>query len=209
MYKVNKIFEDLDSVKGTIFLSGGYGSGKTTYAINRLLDECMRSTDFECVYYKENNIHVLKQDIIHWIEKRGLQGFTYSKYPNGDNEIKYFGKIVFSTVGNTCRPNCILVEDVNQISFEAFAMLNTRLRQGINLSFATYNNCDTPKSHWINDIGSFVIKYGLNDFLNVVINHKSMFLDNEFLPLDYYNKLIIKAGGDRQILKSYILDISL
>lgn len=234
----DKFIEIWDNDAQILLLEGSYGSSKTTYAITRLLVHAMEDKMFKCFYGRQEKemARQLHSNIIREIERNHWEHrFEYSKKPNGSKSIfcvdnancfELFGCDDEDTLKGIDNPTHILVDEVNQIDFNSFGMLITRLRaSGANLQFVgCFNPCDVLPSHWIvkylyaggktasgqisiSKDGNFTeeetaILDALED-LNV-ISHHSVYLDNHFQnPDSYYFKLVIKAGGDKERVKDY------
>ncbi len=215
---INDVFIPLWNVTtGVLFLAGGYGSSKTTYAITRLLVKCMENKYFRCFYGRQKMTEVrvsLHSNIITEIKRNGWQHlFTYAEGPtssmnivckaNGNSFIA-FGCDDVDSLKGIDNPSDILVDEVNQIEFKAFGMLLTRLRRkGCDLQFmACFNNCDVFENHWLK-------KYFYNEeeitdekirtavAKKKVTKHHSCYKDNHFIDQEeYLAGMILQAGGD-------------
>jgi len=231
---VNDAFLPLWNFNGRmLFLDGAYGSSKTTYAITRLLVKCMSQKKFNCfygrqVYARASEFH---KNIIGEIKRNGWEiYFDYSIKPNGTKQIFYKGTgekclgygNIFTMFGCDDEesikgwhdPTDIIVDEVNQISFETFGMLYTRLRTpGVRTQFwGMFNNCDVRDGHWIKDYiygsedGSTEKERVMITALrkSKILTHHSIYTDNLFQnPAAYYQQLVIKAGGDEQLIDAY------
>jgi hypothetical protein len=238
---INDVFIDIwNNDAQILLLEGSYGSSKTTYAITRLLVHCMEDKFFKCFYGRQEKemARQLHSNIVREIERNHWEHlFEYSKKPNGSKNIfcnlngncfELFGCDDEDTLKGIDNPTHILVDEVNQIDFNAFGMLITRLRtSGAKLQFiGCFNPCDVLPSHWI-------VKYmyaggkTASGFVNIeknaalsdeeaaildaledlnVLSHHSTYLDNYFQnPDSYYKKLVIKAGGDPERVKDYAM----
>lgn len=234
----DKFLELWNKTTGLMFLYGGYGSSKTTYAITRLLVKCMENKYFRCFYGRQKKTEVvnLHSNIITEIKRNGWENlFKYSEMPTGSKEIFYVGRGGSSSnfgYGNKfvsfgCddveslkgidNPTDILVDEVNQIKWEAFGMLWTRLRTpGCELQMILcFNNCDVLGGHWLK-------KYIFSSELDItnessdtvqllkslkktnIVKHHSVYTDNLFQnPIRYYHQLVLKAGADPTKVKAY------
>jgi len=228
---VNDIFLDIwDTKSQLLFLEGSYGSSKTTYAITRKLIKCIESPKkkFKCFYGRQEKTMAtqLHSNIIREIERNKWESrFEYSVKPNGTKKIfclengnmfELFGCDDPDTLKGIDNPTDILVDEVNQISFEAFGMLLSRLRtSGSDLQFiGCFNPCDVYPDHWLSkfiygkgngetDAEKMVLE-AMEDL--EMVSHHSTYLDNYFQNPDaYLNKLKIQAKGDEERVKDYAL----
>jgi hypothetical protein len=224
---VNDPFMPLWNVtSGLLFLDGGYGSSKTTYAITRLLVKAMENKKFKCYYgrQKKTEARELHDNIITEIERNGWESkFKYSKAPNGTPDIlciengnlfKIFGCDDDESLKGIDNPTDILIDEINQIEFSSFGMLWTRLRTpGCELQLiGCFNNCDVFPDHWLrkfiygDDKGDREEEIILLEALakSNIIRHHSTYLDNKFQnPDNYYQKLVVKAGGNQEKIDAY------
>ncbi len=220
-----------DIVEGLTFLSGAYGSSKTTYVVTRLIVKCMKSKYFNCFYGRQiySNAEQLRQNIIFEIKRNGWEDlFEFSEKPTGQKTITYigngnkkcpgygnkfqmFGCDKTESIKGWNQPTDILVDEVNQIDFETFGMLITRLRiPGIKTQFyGMFNNCDVSEEHWLykyiyhSEEGSTEEDMAMVAALKgLLINrHHSIYTDNDFQnPYEYYHKLVMRAGGNKAVL---------
>lgn len=224
---VNDTFIPLwNKTSGLMFLDGGYGSSKTTYAITRQIMKCRENKRHKCYYgrQKKTEARELHDNIIREIERNGWETeFEYSTKPNGTTDIvhkktgnlfKLFGCDDVDSLKGIDNPTDILVDEINQISFESFGMLWTRLRTpGCELQLiGCFNNCDVFPDHWLvkyiygnessaDEQEMFLIEALRN---SNIVRHHSDYLDNFFQnPYNYLQKLIIKANGDRDKVFAY------
>lgn len=207
---------------GIIFAYGGWGSGKTSSVLTKFLIKALTTQGYR-TYYGRNEktlTRELKDNIIEEIERNGWQDyFEYSKEPTGTLIIscKPTGSVF---IGFGCdkedgskgwnNPHAIIVDEINQIDFETFGMLLTRLRTpGRPLLFVgMFNNPDVFPDHWLPKYifaeevkgdemtdADRVVMASLAD--SKIIKHHSTYLDNQFMNPDmYYPKIVIKAKGD-------------
>lgn len=224
---VNDAFIQLWNVnQGLLFLDGGYGSSKTTYAITRLLVKALQNKQFKCFYgrQKKTEARELHDNIIREIERNGWDTrFKYSMTPTGTTEIlckengnifKMFGCDDVDSLKGIDNPTDIFIDEINQISFEAFSMIATRLRTpGVPLQLiGCFNNCDVFPDHWL-------VKYIYGSEIPTtkaeeitlealrrlgITKHHSTYLDNYFINQhNYLESLKMKAKGDEEVIKQY------
>ena len=200
-----------------IFFYGTYGSSKTHDRILEHLLLSMTEKYFKC-YFGRDVFDLAKSEfhssIISVIKREGWTDlFDYSEKANGTKEI------VCKLTGNKFKPfGCddeesigkgwddathVMVDEVNQITFKQFGMLQSRARkQGVPKAFTgMFNNCDVLPDHWI-CTNLFNKEVDLEDDSGKVIErnlitHFSTFRDNYFIDHDEYeNQLIEQAGLD-------------
>jgi hypothetical protein len=199
-----------------LILYGTYGSSKTVDRIQEHILTCLTDKYFKCFYGREV-FDLAKREfhssIVSAIENMGLAHlFEYSKKPNGTKEIYCIAN------GNKFKPfGCddedsfkgwddathIMVDEMNQISFKSFGMLQSRLRKkGARKCFTgMFNNCDVYEDHWIrttllNPEAEMRDDKG-NAIQRNIIEHFSLYTDNYFIDQeDYRNSLIEQAGND-------------
>lgn len=226
---INDAFLDLvHKTQGLLFLAGGYGSSKTTYAITRLLLKCVENKYFKCFYGRQHKTTAreLHDNICREIERNGWKkdiDFDYSMKPNGTTDIvhiptgnmfRLFGCDDDESLKGIDNPTDIFVDEINQLSFESFGMLVSRLRTpGCELQLTCcFNNCDVYEDHWIykyiyigeepRDAKEKLIVDTLKK-MNL-IKHHSKYTDNKFVnPEQYLQTLILKAAADPDKIKAY------
>lgn len=225
---VNDAFIDLwDKEDGILFLYGGYGSSKTTYIITKYLMLCRFSPYFKCYYGRQVKTiaRELHDSIIIEIERNGWQnefhysttqtGFTQIVHKKTKNRFQLFGCNDDESLKGIAEPTHILIDEVNQISFESFGMLITRLRgMGKKTQIAgCFNNSDVFEEDWLKKyfFGGDSSKISREDLVMLkvlqdmnCVKHHSIYTDNKFQnPHQYVQKLIIKAKANMEIVNIY------
>lgn len=201
-----------------LILYGTYGSSKTHDRILEHLLLSMTEKYFKCFYGRavfdlaKSEFH---SSIVSAIKREGWEDlFEFSDKPNGTKEIackatgnkfKPFGCDDEDSIGKGWDDAThVMVDELNQISFKQFGMLQSRARkQGCPKAFTgMFNNCDVLDDHWI--VTDLLNKEALltDDKGNVIerniIEHLSWFTDNYFIDQDdYRNQLIEQAGHDK------------
>lgn len=217
-----------------VFLAGGYGSSKTTYVITRLLEKCLNNEYFKCFYGRQKKVEArqLHSNIIREIKRNYWEEFfTFSEAPNGSpqilcnhngNKFELFGCDDTASLKGWDNPTDILIDEINQISFESFGMMFTRLRTGgadLQL-YGCFNNCDVYSDHWLR-------KYFYPESITAkpknlendpetkskvfeelkkvkIIRHHSKYTDNFFINQEsYYGQLAVQSGDDDERLRAY------
>ena len=220
--------------QGFLFLDGSYGSGKTTFAITHLLIICLTSKEnqFNCFYGRQEKTMAeqLHKNIIEEIKRNNWeQHFKYSEENNGSKNIlclknggkfQLFGCDNDQTIKGWNNPTHILVDEVNQISFKSFGMLQSRLRRpGVKTLFiGCFNACDvTPLDS--DDEGSWLWRYFFKEegsgskedrikrkaFKSIGVKvHHSDYLDNYCQNnYKYWLNLLIQAGFDMELANRF------
>lgn len=227
--------------KGILLLDGSYGSGKTTWAITHLLRLCLDSKKgFNCFYGRKiKDVAVqLHKNIIEEIKRNNWEHlFEFSEADNGSKNIhckangdnkdgtngglfQIFGCDELGKVKGWNNATHILVDEVNEIDFKHFGMLQSRLRRpGMDTLFiGCFNACDVLPID-SDDNGCWLWKYFFSpeDLTNEqdikkrkifksagLTTHHSDFLDNYCQNnYDYWHKLIIQAGLDYNIANRF------
>jgi hypothetical protein len=199
-----------------LFPFGTYGSGKTVDRVQELILTCVCEPYFKC-YYGMKTFDRAKSElhsvIVRMIETMGLKHlFDYSTKPNGTkviqciangNLFKPFGCDDEESFKGWDEPTHVLLDEVNQIEFKHYGMLQSRLRRkGCAKAFiGCFNNCDVDDQHWIvtelRSEGATLTDMGGKTIDRNIIWHFSTFRDNHFIDQDdYYNQLIEQAGND-------------
>lgn len=218
---------------GFLFLDGSYGSGKTTFAITHLLLICLCSKKgkFRCFYGRQDKemASQLHSNIVTEIERNHWEEyFTYSKKDNGsknihcklnDGKFQLFGCNDDATIKGWDNPSHILVDEINQISFQSFGMLQSRLRRpGVEtLLIGCFNACDVipvdsdEDGSWIwryifkEDKGSVEDEIKKKIFKSVgITKHHSDYLDNYCQNnFSYWYKLVMQAKFDMNLANRF------
>ena len=214
-------------VQGFLFLDGSFGSGKTTWAITHLLRICIDSAPgkFNCFYGRQQKEMAtqLHKNIIEEIKRNHWEHlFRYSEADNGSKNIhclkngciwQLFGCDDDNTIKGWNNPTHILVDEVDQISFQSFGMLQSRLRRpGVNTLFiGCFNACNVIAVD-ADDTGSWLWRYIFKEdsegseeekvnrkvFKSIgLAKHHSDYLDNRFQNHHaYFLRLYMQAGLD-------------
>jgi hypothetical protein len=212
---------------GLLVMYGGYGSSKTTYAVTRALVKCMENKYYRCYYGRQKikEANELHSNIITEIKRNGWEDkFKYSEEPTGvkkiicranGNSFILFGCDDVASLKGWDNPTDIIIDEVNQISFEAFGMMLTRLRNPSNETQLTmmFNNCDVLPDHWLvkyifgTDQSDSPEEKIILESLKVlnIIRHHSIYLDNHFQNhAKYKASLSLQAGGDAEKVEAYL-----
>ena len=222
---------------GLLLLDGSYGSGKTTYAITRMLVLCMETKFFNGFYGMQEleRASQLHRNFIEEIERNGWESeFTYSKTDKGTKTITHnktghilqrFGCDSEETIKGWNNPTHVLVDEINHISLDSFSMIMRGLRRpGVKTLFIGCFNAIDVKAIDSDENGSWLWRYfykegGLGDkdaeFLRKtfkslgVIKHHTDYLDNYCQNHHaYWNKLVMRAMKDSSRSKLGLLELA-
>jgi len=219
--------------RGLLFLDGSYGSGKTTFAITFLLITCLNAEKgkFNCFYGRQEKemARQLHKNIITEIKRNHWEHlFDYSEADNGSKNIhckkndglfQQFGCDDIKTIKGWDNPTHILVDEVNQIEFETFGMLQSRLRRpGVETLFiGCFNACDVIPVDLDTD-GSWLWRYFFKTekgtasdeakrkvFKSMgVTTHHSDYLDNYCMNnFQYWYQLLVQAKFDINVANRF------
>ncbi len=213
IYPVNDVFYPvINDDSKILLLYGGYGSGKSVFEVDKLIDECLAGGYFRCFYGRKVmdtvRISVLLT-LTDRIEERGLQHrFTYSKAENSSMIIRCDNGGTFNPFGADNADKLksvkdlshILCEELDQFTLKDFGVLISRLRTPkVKSKFiGLFNTTTVKKDHWIKQVffsentpAEFseysVTKLFCNYTDNFFINHK-----------EYEQTLWIAAGFNKQ-----------
>lgn len=149
-----------------LFLYGGYGSGKSVFEVDKLLDECMNNGYFRCFYGRKvfDTVRIsVFLTLTDRIEERGLQDhFQYSKAENSSMIIRCaetggtfnpFGADNADKLKSVKDPSHIFCEELDQFSLKDFGVLMSRLRTPkVKSKFiGAFNTTTVKKDHWIKE----------------------------------------------------------
>jgi phage terminase large subunit len=226
------LFEQQTMKSRLISLDGGYGSGKTTSVITQQLIKSQENEYHRCYYGRqvfEDAKKKFHSSIVSEIKRNKWQDkFDFSEQPNGSktitckangNRFEPFGCDNKDFLKGLDNPTDIIVDEVNQISFESFGMLFSRTRgSGYKKQMLVmFNNCDVYEDHWVRMIlypettGREIKAKDKKEEKLIrafsrlkTIRHHSTYLDNQFQnPKEYYEQLVVQAGGDEDKIEAY------
>lgn len=229
-YPVNDVFIPVWERAATnkrelIIYWGTYGSAKTHDRIAEHLLLSMTEKYFKCFFGRavfdlaKTEFH---SSFISVIKREGWADlFDYSEKPNGTKQISCkltgnkfipFGCDDEESIGKGWDDAThVFVDELNQISFKQFGMLQSRTRkQGVKKAFTgCFNNCDVFDGHWIktnllNKETDLTDDKGVRIERNIIENF-SLYTDNYFIDHeDYKQQLIEQAGGDLERQNAYL-----
>ena len=167
IYPVNDVFFPIINDDSKILiLYGGYGSGKSVFEVDKLIDECLAGGYFRCFYGRKVmdtvriSVFLTLTDRI--IERRLEHRFQYSKAENSSMVIKCDNGGTFNPFGadnsdklkSVKDPSHILCEEMDQFTLKDFGVLISRLRTPkIKSKFiGLFNTTTVKKDHWIKTV---------------------------------------------------------
>lgn len=208
---VNDVYLPTWDVQTRIMLFyGSYGSGKSVYVVDRLIEKCRTAKYFRCFYGRKVLDKVREsvfQTIVDEIEAQHLQHeFNYSKQPNGSMTITHritghqfipFGGSDPDSMKSVKDPTDIVMEELDQWAFTDFSLLLTRLRteKAVTQLWGMFNTDRVYQAHWIR-AKILEPKHG-SDYTDMLFALKTTFRDNYFVNREDYDRTLrISAGGD-------------
>lgn len=203
---VNDIFFDLwDDDSKVLLLYGGYGSGKSVFIVDKLVDECMNAGYFRC-FYGRKVLDAVRESvfrtIIDRIEERKLEdNFIFSKADNSsmvirarynNNYFHPFGADNMEKLKSVKDPSHILCEEMDQFSLDDFGILFSRLRteKAKTQLIGAFNTTRVKEGHWIKEtfFSDQASKYNTRkQFCN--------YTDNFFIDQKEYEQTLWVAAG--------------
>lgn len=168
MYPVNDIFFSvINDDSKILLLYGGYGSGKSVFVVDKLIDECLAGGYFRCFYGRKvfDTVRVsVFLTITDRIEERGLQSeFQFSKAENSSMIIRCpktggtftpFGADNPDKLKSVKDPSHIVCEEFDQFKLLDFGVLMSRLRTSKVKTkfFGLFNTTTVKPDHWIKEV---------------------------------------------------------
>lgn len=210
---VNDIFFDLweDRTK-ILLLFGGYGSGKSVFIVDKLLNECLKASYFRCFYgrkvYDTVRVSVFAT-LCDRIEELHLSHlFSYSRADNSSmvircrengNTFNPFGADNADKLKSVKDPSHIFCEEFDQFTEKDFGVLVSRLRtEKVATQFiGAFNTTTVTDTHWIKqtffaDESSLKYKqYSKYSIKKVFCNYT----DNHFINKEEYEQTLWIAAA--------------
>ena len=211
---VNDVFYPvLNDESKILLLYGGYGSGKSIFVVDKLLDEAMSGGYFRCLYGRKvyDTIRIsIFPTFTDRIEERGLKNqFKYSKADNSSMIITCiktgatftpFGADNIDKIKSVKDPSHIICEEMDQFSLVDFGVLVSRLRTPKVKSklIGMFNTTMVKKDHWIKKV--FFGKDTPEEFSEISITKIFCnYTDNYFLNIKEYEQTMwIGAAFNKQ-----------
>lgn len=213
IYPVNDVFYPVINDESKILiLYGGYGSGKSVFEVDKLIDECLAGGYFRCFYGRKvmDTVRIsVFLTLTDRITERGLEHrFQYSKAENSSMVIKCYNGGTFNPFGadnsdklkSVKDPSHILCEEMDQFSLKDFGVLISRLRTPkIKSKFiGLFNTTTVKKDHWIKTVffsDNTPAEFSEYSVTKLFCNYTDNFFLNK---KEYEQTLWIAAGFNKQ-----------
>lgn len=191
---------------GILLLYGSFGSGKSVFLVDELLNKCIENKYFRCYFGRKvldsvrGTIFQTIVDRIKELHKEHL--FSFSEAPNGSMEIRHkesgnkflpFGGNDADSLKSIKDPTHFLLDEFDQFDFDDFKIYYSRLRteKAVTQLYAAMNTDKVYKSHWVRK----VLFDG--EMADEVTKVKVNYTDNHFLDqAAYEKKLRLIAAGN-------------
>ncbi len=210
---VNDVFFPLWNNQNKInLLYGSYGSGKSVFIIDKLIDKALNDNFFRCYFGRKvledvrGSVHKTITDQLE--ERKVHNSFDFSIKPNGsmnvickenNNEFIPFGANDSTSLKSIKDPTHFFLEEMDQFTFKDFGFIYSRLRtqKAFTQLYGAFNTERVFQSHWIRKI-LFDGEYK-DQAVKLLCNYTdNYFIDQE----DYLGKLRLIAGGNQAILNA-------
>lgn len=193
-------------------LYGSYGSGKSVFFAEDLIDKCQNDPYFRC-YFGRKVLDTVRgtvfQTLIDTIrDLKREKFFDFSDKPNGSMVIRCkengnafipFGSNDSEGLKSIKDPTHFFCEELDQFSFEDFGFLFSRLRteKAQTQFYGAFNTEKVYKSHWIRKV------FFDGEYAGMARNVKVNYYDNHFIDReDYEKKLRLIANGNAAVFNS-------
>lgn len=217
---VNDVFFPLWSdISKILLLYGGFGSGKSVFIVDLLIDRCLNDKYFRCFFGRKTFESVRSsvfQTIIDRIKERGLHPhFSFSEADNSTMIIKCrdnghyfhpFGSDNPDKLKSIKDPSHIFAEELDQFSRYDVGVLLSRLRteKAKTQFIGAFNTTKVKEGHWLKE--TF---FGENDSMSKFSEYTITklfcnYTDNYFInQKEYEQTLWISAGFNEQKFREY------
>lgn len=196
-----------------VLLYGSYGSGKSKFVAQDLIEKCRKDEYFKCFYLRKIFEEVRKSffdDLCTEIEERGLQDeFSYSRRDNSSMIITHRNGNKFVPAGASDSKNLksikdashIVCEEFDQFSNKDFGFLFSRLRteKAQTQFYGMFNTEPLVEGHWIRE--TFFNSKQESHLKPLKIF--GTYIDNYFINKeDYEAKLRLIANGREHVFQA-------
>lgn len=210
---VNDVFLPLwTNLSKIILLYGSYGSGKSVFIVDKLIDKALTNPYFRCYFGRKvldtvrGTVFKTITDRIKELKKDHL--FDFSDKPNGSmiivcketgNEFIPFGANDSASLKSIKDPTDFFCEEFDQFTFEDFGFIYSRLRteKADTQFWGAFNTERIYQSHWLRVI------FFEGEFSDQAFKLKANYYHNHFINQeDYYQKLKLIANGNQAVLNA-------
>ena len=210
---VNDVFVPwIENKSKVTLLYGSYGSGKSVFIVDLLLNKCLEDGYFRGYFGRKvldtvrNTVHKTFTDRIK--ERKLEKFFVYSDKPNGSmrilckkngNELIPFGASDAASLKSIKDPTHFFCEEFDQFTFEDFGFIFSRLRteKAPTQLYGAFNTEKIYQSHWIRKI------FFDGGYTGQVATLKANYTHNYFIDQEeYYKSLQLIANGNATVLNA-------
>lgn len=191
---------------------GSYGSGKSVFIVDLLIDKCLNDKYFRC-YFGRKILDTVRGTVFKTItdrikELKNDKLFYFSDKPNGSmiivckengNEFIPFGANDSQSLKSIKDPSHFFLEEMDQFSFEDFGFIFSRLRteKALTQLYGAFNTERIYQSHWIRK----VLFDG--EFKDLAYKLKANYYHNHFINKEEYEmQLRLIANGNAAVFNA-------
>ena len=210
---VNDVYIPYWGARDKILLTyGSYGSGKSIFLNDDLLEKCRTWPYFRCFYGRKvlDKVRVsMHQALIDRIKELNLtREFDFSERPNGTmivmhkssgNKFIPFGGDNSESLKGIKDPTHVYCDEFDQFDFEDFQFLYSRLRttKADTQFYGSFNTEKLMQSHWV------VKLFFDGEYADKCVKVKTTYKDNHFINHStYYDQLLLIANGNMVLLNA-------
>lgn len=205
---INDIYYDLlEDNNRYLILYGGSGSGKSIFAVQKILIRCLQLPGLRFLVVRkiantlQNSVFKAFSDLISEYNLSGLvkaNKSNLSYHFNNGSEILTTGLDDVEKLKSIQGITSIWIEEATELDKSDFDQLDLRLRgetKGYKQFIISFNPID--ETHWIK------AELFDNELDNRTIRH-STYLDNKFIDKDYIKLLTERIAGDENLYRIYV-----
>lgn len=203
------IWENTNSIN---LLFGSYGSGKSVFVVDILINRCLTDKYFRC-YYGRKILEDVRGTVFKTItdrikELKMVHLFYFSDAPNGTmiikcrengNEFNPFGSNNAESLKSIKDPTHFFCEELDQFTQTDFGFIYSRLRteKAITQFYGAFNTEKIYLSHWLRQL------FFDGQFAGKAFKLKANYTDNYFIDQEgYLAKLEMIANGNQAVLNA-------
>lgn len=213
---VNDVFFDLwNNYDKILMLYGGFGSGKSVFIVDKLLNKCLTSNYFRCFYgrkvYDTVRISVFATLCDRIEELKLTHKFSYSRADNSSmiircretgNTFNPFGADNVDKLKSVKDPSDIFCEELDQFTEVDFGVLISRLRtsKAKTQFLAAFNSTKVTNGHWLKLAFFDEESEKRQQYANYVINKIFCnYTDNYFINHKEYEQTLWIAAAFNEV----------